>query len=112
MYRMYPPPFFKGCFRRETAWLRGVELADALDAEDWDESLIDAMQVFNEVDADQQQFILASVKDTLHLKSVHTSRQISKYLSRIGFALMILAATVAVLGFYLPLAGAASNVTV
>ncbi|MAR92506.1 MAG: hypothetical protein CML06_16740 [Pseudomonadales bacterium] len=103
----------RAVYQRVYAHLAKSEmLADALDAEDWDESLIDAMQVFNEVDADQQQFILASVKDTLHLKSVHTSRQISKYLSRIGFALMILAATVAVLGFYLPLAGAASNVTV
>ena len=89
---------------------KSEELSGALAAEDWDDSLIEAMQVFNEVDEQQQGFILDSVKDTLHLKNVHTSRQISKFLSRIGFAMMVLAAVVAVLGFYLPLAGAASNV--
>jgi len=89
---------------------KSEELSSALSEEDWDDSLIEAMQVFNEVDDEQQGFILASVKETLHLKNVHTSRQISKFLSRIGFAMMVLAAVVAVLGFYLPLAGAASNV--
>lgn len=89
---------------------KSEELSGALAEDEWDESLIEAMQVFNEVDEEQQGFILQSVKETLHLKNVHTSRQISKFLSRIGFTMMILAAVVAVLGFYLPLAGAASNV--
>lgn len=89
---------------------KSEELSGALAEDDWDDSLIEAMQVFNEVDEQQQGFILDSVKDTLHLKNVHTSRQISKFLSRVGFAMMVLAAVVAVLGFYLPLAGAASNV--
>lgn len=89
---------------------KSEELSGALAEDDWDDSLIEAMQVFNEVDEQQQGFILDSVKDTLHLKNVHTSRQISKFLSRLGFAMMVLAAVVAVLGFYLPLAGAASNV--
>jgi hypothetical protein len=78
--------------------------------EDWDESLIEAMQVFNEVDVQQQNFILTAVTETLQLKNISTSRRISKFLSRIGFTMMIFAAVVAVLGFYLPLAGAASNV--
>lgn len=89
---------------------KSEELGAALTEDDWDESLVEAMQVFNEVDAEQQEFILSAVKETLYLKSVHTTRQISKYLSRTGFTLMLLASITAVLGFYLPLAGAASNV--
>ncbi|MEE2730510.1 type II secretion system F family protein [Ketobacter sp.] len=89
---------------------KSEELGDALTDDEWDDALIEAMQVFNEVDEEQQGFILDSVKETLHLKNVNTSRQISKFLSRIGFLMMVLAAVVSVLGFYLPLAGAASNV--
>ena len=89
---------------------KSEELGTALTDDDWDDSLIEAMQVFNEVDAEQQAFILTAVKDTLYLKSVHTTRQISKFLSRVGFTMMIMAAVTAVLGFYLPLAGAAANV--
>jgi len=90
---------------------KSEELSGALRDDEWDESLVEAMQVFNEVDEEQQGFILESVRETLHLKNVHTSRQISKFLSRVGFTMMVLAAVVAVLGFYLPLAGAASHVT-
>lgn len=101
----------RSCYQRVYAHLaKSEELGEALSEDEWDESLIEAMQVFNEVDEEQQGFILASVKETLHLKNVNTSRQISKFLSRVGFFMMILAAIVAVLGFYLPLAGAASNV--
>ncbi|MVF10916.1 hypothetical protein FT643_02060 [Ketobacter sp. MCCC 1A13808] len=89
---------------------KSEDLGSALTEEEWDDSLIEAMQVFNEVDDEQQDFLLTAVKETLHLKNVHTSRQISKFLSRIGFTLMVSAAVMAVLGFYLPLAGAASNV--
>lgn len=98
------------CYQRVYAHLaKSEELGDALLEDEWDDALIEAMQVFNEVDAEQQGFILNSVKETLHLKNVNTSRQISKFLSRTGFIMMVLAAVVAVLGFYLPLAGAASN---
>lgn len=100
----------KSVYQRVYAHLaKSEELSGALKEDEWDDSLIEAMQVFNEVDEDQQKFILDAVKETLNLKNVHTSRQISVYLSRIGFVLMIFAAVVAVLGFYLPLAGAASN---
>ncbi len=89
---------------------KSEELAGALEEDEWDDALIEAMQVFNEVDEQQQDYILAAVQDTLNLKNIHTSRQISSYLSRIGLFLMVMAAVVAILGFYLPLAGAASNV--
>lgn len=91
---------------------KSEELGDALKEEEWDDALIEAMQVFNGVDAEQQGFILSALKDTLHLKNVNTSRQISKVLSRIGFVLMVTAAVVAVLGFYLPLASGAANFSV
>lgn len=101
----------RASYQRVYAHLAKSEvLGEALTEDDWDDSLIEAMQVFNEVDEEQQGFILASVKETLHLKNVNTSRQISKFLSRVGFVMMVFAAVVSVLGFYLPLAGAASNV--
>ena len=101
----------KSVYQRLYAHLaKSEELAGALTNDEWDDALIEAMQVFNEVDEQQQNYILEAVKETLNLKNVHTSRQISLFLSRIGFVLMVLAAVVAVLGFYLPLAGAASNV--
>ena len=101
----------KSVYQRVYAHLaKSEELAGALTNDEWDDALIEAMQVFNEVDEQQQNYILEAVKETLNLKNVHTSRQISLFLSRIGFVLMVLAAVVAVLGVYLPLAGAASNV--
>ena len=101
----------RASYQRVYAHLAKSEgLGDALIEDEWDEALVEAMQVFNEVDEEQQGFILSSVKETLHLKNVDTSRRISKFLSRIGFVMMVLAAVVSVLGFYLPLAGAASNV--
>lgn len=101
----------RGVYQRVYAHLaKSEELSSALKDDEWDDALIEAMQVFNEVDEQQQNYILDAVKETLNLKNVHTSRQISVFLSRVGFVLMVLAAVVAVLGFYLPLAGAASNV--
>lgn len=101
----------KSVYQRVYAHLaKSEDLSAALKTDEWDDSLIEVMQVFNEVDEDQQNYLLDAVKETLNLKNIQTSRQISLYLSRIGFVLMILAAVVAVLGFYLPLAGAASNV--
>lgn len=89
---------------------KSEDLGQALDEEDWDQTVRDGMAVLHEIDADQQQYVLDAMKETLHLQNVHVARQISKILGRIGFFLMMFAAIAAVLGFYLPLAGAAGNV--
>jgi type II secretory pathway component PulF len=89
---------------------KSEDLGKALDEEDWDQSIRDGMAVLHEIDADQQRHVMSAMKETLHLQNVHVARQISRVLGRIGFLLMVFAAVSAVLGFYLPLAGAAGNV--
>lgn len=88
---------------------KSEDLSQALDEDDWDQTIRDGMEVMHEIDAEQQQYVIAAMKETLHLQNVHVARRISRFLGRLGFVLMILAAVTAVLGFYLPLAGAASN---
>lgn len=84
-------------------------LSQALDEDDWDQTVRDGMEVIHEIDADQQLYVIAAMKETLQLQNVHVARRISRFLGRLGFLLMMLAAVTAVLGFYLPLAGAAAN---
>lgn len=89
---------------------KSEDLAAALDEDDWDQTIRDGMGVMHEIDADQQQHVISAMKETLHLQNVHVTRKIARVLGRTGFFLMMFAAVSAVLGFYLPLAGAASNV--
>ena len=101
----------KNIYQRIYAHLaKSEDLGKALDEEDWDQSIRDGMAVLHEIDADQQKHVLSAMKETLHLQNVHVARQISRVLGRLGFLLMMFAAISAVLGFYLPLAGAAGNV--
>lgn len=88
---------------------KSEDLSQALDEDDWDQTIRDGMEVMHEIDTDQQHYVIAAMKETLHLQNVHVAHRISRFLGRLGFVLMILAAVTAVLGFYLPLAGAASN---
>lgn len=88
---------------------KSEDLSFALDEDDWDQTIRDGMEVMHEIDAHQQQLMMAAMKETLHLQNVHVARRISRFLGRTGFLLMTLAAVTAVLGFYLPLAGAAAN---
>lgn len=89
---------------------KSEDIGEALDEDDWDQTIRDGMSVLHEVDTEQQQHVISAMRETLHLQNVHVTRKISRFLSRIGFFLMLSAAVCAVLGFYLPLAGAASNV--
>lgn len=101
----------KGVYQRIYAHLaKSEDLSRALDEEDWDQTIRDGMSVLHEIDEIQQQHVITAMKETLHLQNVHVARQISRVLSRTGFVLMMFAAVSAVLGFYLPLAGAAGNV--
>ncbi len=84
-------------------------LADALDEEDWDPTIRDGMSVISEVDDSEQARILEAMESTMQLQNIHASRRVSKALSRVGFILMLASVLAAVLGFYLPLAGAASG---
>lgn len=85
------------------------DISSAFAEEDWDPVVRDGMAVLSEVDDEQQQYILNALLETTHMQNVHAARRVSKALSRIGFILMVMSVVSAILGFYLPLAGAASN---
>ncbi|MDX1694218.1 MAG: type II secretion system F family protein [Ketobacteraceae bacterium] len=85
------------------------DISGAFSEDDWDTVVRDGMSVLSEVDDEQQQYILLALLETTHMQNVHAARNVSKTLSRIGFLLMVLSVISAILGFYLPLAGAASN---
>ncbi len=85
------------------------DISGAFAEEDWDAVVRDGMSVLTEVDDEQQQYILNALLETTHMQNVHAARRVSKALSRIGFILMVMSVVSAILGFYLPLAGAASN---
>ena len=85
------------------------DMASAFDDDDWDAALRDGVGVLAEVDDEQQQYILSALLETAHMQNVNAARSVSKALARIGFMLMVLSVISAILGFYLPLAGAASN---
>lgn len=85
------------------------DISGAFAEEDWDPVVRDGMSVLAEVDDEQQQYILNALLETTHMQNVHAARRVSKALSRIGFILMVMSVVSAILGFYLPLAGAASN---
>lgn len=85
------------------------DINEAFDEEDWDPVIRDGMAVLSQVDDEQQRYILDALLETTHMQNVHAARSVSKALSRIGFLLMVLSVISAILGFYLPLAGAASN---
>lgn len=101
----------KAIYQRIYAHLaKSEDLSQALDADDWDQTIRDGMEVMHGIDAEQQQHVIAAMKETLHLQNVYVARRISRFLGRVGFLLMMLAAVTAVLGFYLPLASAASHI--
>lgn len=85
------------------------DISDAFTEDDWDPVVRDGMSVLTEVDEEQQSYILNALLETTHMQNVHAARSVSKALARIGFVLMVLSVVSAILGFYLPLAGAASN---
>ena len=85
------------------------DIGGAFDEEFWDSVIIDGMKVLANVDEEQQQYILNALLETTHMQNVHAARSVSRALSRIGFVLMVASVVSAILGFYLPLAGAASN---
>ncbi|OUS27836.1 hypothetical protein A9Q99_13840 [Gammaproteobacteria bacterium 45_16_T64] len=85
------------------------DIQDAFEPDDWDPVVIDSMSIINEVDDEEQQHIMSALEDTMQLQNLHAARSISKALSRIGFILMLSSVVAAVVGFYLPLAGGASN---
>lgn len=103
--------FQRGIYQSIYAHLaKSEDLGEALDEDDWDQTIRDGMSVLHEIDSEQQDHVLSAMKETLHLQNVHVTRQISRFLARVGFLLMLSATVCAVLGFYLPLAGAASHV--
>ncbi|PCJ34060.1 MAG: hypothetical protein COA99_15020 [Moraxellaceae bacterium] len=85
------------------------DLSSAFDEEDWDPTIRDGMLVISSVDDNEQARILEAMEATLQLQNIHAARAVSKALSRLGFFLMVASVLAAVLGFYLPLAGAASG---
>ncbi|MCG8316742.1 MAG: type II secretion system F family protein, partial [Pseudomonadales bacterium] len=86
------------------------DIIGAFAEEEWDPVIRDGMQVLSEVDEEQQAYILNALLETTHMQNVHAAREVSRALSRIGFVLMVSSVVIAILGFYLPLVGAASGV--
>lgn len=85
------------------------DLSSAFDEEDWDPTVRDGMSIISDVNDEEQANILEAMEVTMQLQNIHAARKVSKALSRVGFFLMLSSVLAAVLGFYLPLAGAASG---
>lgn len=85
------------------------DISNAFSEDDWDPVVKDGMAVLTQVDEEQQRYILQALLETTYMQNVHAARNVSKSLSRLGFILMVMSVVSAILGFYLPLAGATAN---